>query len=132
MMKRLAMLTLVVRDYDEAIDFYTRVLRFTLIEDTPLSVTKRWVVVRAGGGGADLLLAQAASPEQEAAIGHQTGGRVGFFLHTDDFEGELTHLRAHAVRFAEAAPRDEAYGCVIVFHDLYGNKWDLIGPKADR
>jgi catechol 2,3-dioxygenase-like lactoylglutathione lyase family enzyme len=130
--KRLAMLTLVVRDYDEAIDFYTRVMRFELIEDTRLSATKRWVVVRAGDGGADLLLAQAASPEQSAAIGHQTGGRVAFFLHTDDFDGELAHLRAHRVRFAEDAPRDEAYGRVIVFHDLYGNKWDLIGPKAGR
>jgi catechol 2,3-dioxygenase-like lactoylglutathione lyase family enzyme len=131
-MKRLAMLTLVVRDYDEAIDFYTRVMRFELIEDTPLTATKRWVVVRPGDPGADLLLAQAAAPEQQAAIGHQTGGRVAFFLHIDDFDGELAHLRAHGVRFAEDAPRHEPYGRVIVFHDLYGNKWDLIGPKADR
>jgi catechol 2,3-dioxygenase-like lactoylglutathione lyase family enzyme len=127
--KRLAMLTLVVRDYDEAIDFYTRVLRFELIEDTRMSATKRWVVVRPGAGGSDLLLAQAASAEQTAAIGHQTGGRVAFFLHTDDFDGELTHLRAQGVRFAEDAPRDEAYGRVIVFHDLYGNQWDLVQPR---
>jgi catechol 2,3-dioxygenase-like lactoylglutathione lyase family enzyme len=123
------MVTLLVRDYDEAIDFYTRVLRFDLVEDTPLSPTKRWVVVRPGGGGADLLLARATSPEQIAAIGQQAGGRVGFFLHTDDFGGDHAHLRAHGVRFAEEAPRDEPYGRVIVFHDLYGNRWDLIGPR---
>lgn len=129
-MKQLAMITLVVRDYDEAIDFYTRVLRFRLVEDTAMSSTKRWVVVRPGEGGAELLLAKAAAPEQQAAIGRQTGGRVAFFLHTDDFDGDLAHLRAHAVRFAEAAPREEAFGRVIVFHDLYGNKWDLIGPRS--
>jgi catechol 2,3-dioxygenase-like lactoylglutathione lyase family enzyme len=128
-MKRLTMTTLVVRDYDEAIDFYTRVMRFRLVEDTALSPTKRWVVVAPGDGGAALLLARAASPEQEAAIGRQTGGRVAFFLHTDDFDGDVAHLRAHGVRFAEDAPREEAYGRVIVFHDLYGNKWDLIQPR---
>jgi catechol 2,3-dioxygenase-like lactoylglutathione lyase family enzyme len=127
--RALRSIALVVRDYDEAIDFYTRVMRFELIEDTRVSATKRWVVVRAGDGGADLLLAQAASPEQAAAIGRQTGGRVAFFLHTDDFDGELAHLRAHGARFAEDGPRDEAYGRVIVFRDLYGNKWDLIGTR---
>jgi len=129
--KRLAMVTLVVRNYDEAIDFYTRVMRFRLVEDTPLSATKRWVVV-APDEGAALLLAQAASSEQEAAIGHQTGGRVFLFLHTDDIDADIAHLRAHGVRFAEPAPRDEPYGRVIVFHDLYGNKWDLIQPRAPR
>jgi catechol 2,3-dioxygenase-like lactoylglutathione lyase family enzyme len=130
MTRRLAMLTLVVRDYDEAIAFYTRVMRFALIEDTPVSPTKRWVVVSPGGdGGAGLLLAKAATPEQQAAIGHQTGGRVFLFLHTDDLDGDVAHLRAHNVRFAEDAPRNEAYGRVIVFHDLYGNQWDLIEPK---
>jgi catechol 2,3-dioxygenase-like lactoylglutathione lyase family enzyme len=128
-MKKLAMLTLVVRDYDEAIDFYTRVMRFALVEDTPLSPTKRWVVVSPGNGAA-LLLAQAATPEQQAAIGNQTGGRVFLFLHTDDLDAEIAHLRAHNVRFAEDAPREEAYGRVIVFHDLCGNKWDLIEPKT--
>jgi catechol 2,3-dioxygenase-like lactoylglutathione lyase family enzyme len=128
-MKRLTMTTLVVRDYDEAIDFYTRVMRFRLVEDTALSPIKRWVVVAPGDDGAALLLARAASPQQEAAIGQQTGGRVAFFLHTDDFDGDVAHLRAHGVRFAEDAPREEAYGCVIVFHDLYGNKWDLIEPR---
>jgi catechol 2,3-dioxygenase-like lactoylglutathione lyase family enzyme len=129
--KRLAMVTLVVRNYDEAIDFYTRVMRFRLVEDTPLSATKRWVVV-APDEGAALLLAQAASSEQEAAIGHQTGGRVFLFLHTDDIDADIAHLRAHGVRFAEDEPRDETYGRVIVFHDLYGNKWDLIQPRAPR
>jgi catechol 2,3-dioxygenase-like lactoylglutathione lyase family enzyme len=130
MNRRLAMLTLVVPDYDEAIDFYTRVMRFTLIEDTALSAAKRWVVVSPGEGGAQLLLARAATPEQAQAIGHQSGGRVFLFLQTSDFDGDVAHLRAHEVRFAEAAPRDEAYGRVIVFHDLYGNKWDLIEPKS--
>jgi catechol 2,3-dioxygenase-like lactoylglutathione lyase family enzyme len=129
---KLAMTTLVVRDYDEAIDFYTRVMRFRLVEDTAMSPSKRWVVVAPGDDGTKLLLARAASPEQEAAIGRQTGGRVAFFLHTDDFDGDVAHLRAHGVRFAEDAPREEAYGRVIVFHDLYGNKWDLIEPKATR
>jgi catechol 2,3-dioxygenase-like lactoylglutathione lyase family enzyme len=129
-MKRLAMLSLVVRDYDEAIDFYTRVMRFRLVEDTPMSSTKRWVVVAPGNDGeTSLLLAQAATPEQQATIGNQTGGRVFLFLHTDSFDADIAHLRAHGVRFAEDAPREEAYGRVIVFHDLYGNKWDLIEPK---
>jgi catechol 2,3-dioxygenase-like lactoylglutathione lyase family enzyme len=128
-MSRLVMTTLVVRDYDEAIDFYTRVMRFRLVEDTVLSPSKRWVVVSPGDSGAALLLARAAAPEQAAAIGGQTGGRVAFFLHTDDFDGDIAHLRAHGVRFAEDAPREEAYGRVIVFHDLYGNKWDLIQPR---
>jgi catechol 2,3-dioxygenase-like lactoylglutathione lyase family enzyme len=123
------MTTLVVRDYDEAIDFYTRVMRFRLIENTALSPTKRWVVVSPGDEGASLLLARAASPEQEAAIGRQTGGRVAFFLHTGDLDGDIDHLRAHGVRFAEDAPREETYGRVIVFHDLYDNKWDLIEPR---
>lgn len=125
--RRLAMITLVVRDYDEAIDFYTRVMRFRLVEDTTLSATKRWVVVAPGNGeGALLLLAKAASPEQQAAVGRQTGGRVFLFLHTGDFDGDLDHLRSMNVRFAEEAPREEPYGRVIVLHDLYGNKWDLI------
>jgi catechol 2,3-dioxygenase-like lactoylglutathione lyase family enzyme len=128
-LRRLAMLSLVVRDYDEAIDFFTRVMRFRLVEDTALSPTKRWVVVAPGDGGASLLLAQAATPEQWAAVGHQTGGRVFLFLHTSDLDGDVAHLKAHRVRFAEDAPRDEAYGRVIVFLDLYGNKWDLIEPR---
>jgi catechol 2,3-dioxygenase-like lactoylglutathione lyase family enzyme len=128
--RRLASVSLVVRDYDEAIDFYTRVMRFRLIEDTPLSPTKRWVIVAPGDGtDTTLLLAKAATPEQQAAIGNQTGGRVFLFLNTDSFDADVAHLRAHGVRFAEDVAREEAYGRVIVFHDLYGNKWDLIEPK---
>ena len=127
--RRLVMTTLVVRDYDEAIAFYTGVMRFRLVEDTVLSPTKRWVVVSPGDGSA-LLLARAASPEQDAAIGRQAGSRVFLFLHTDDLDGDVAHLRAHGVRFVEEAPRNEPYGRVIVFHDLYGNKWDLIEPKG--
>jgi catechol 2,3-dioxygenase-like lactoylglutathione lyase family enzyme len=127
--RRLAMLSLVVANYDEAIDFYIRVMRFRLVEDTPMGGGKRWVVVAPDNDqGAQLLLAQAATPEQAAAIGNQTGGRVFLFLHTSDIDGDIAHLRAHEVRFAEDAPRDEPYGRVIVFHDLYGNKWDLIQP----
>jgi catechol 2,3-dioxygenase-like lactoylglutathione lyase family enzyme len=127
--RKLASISLVVRDYDEAIDFYTRVMRFRLIEDTSMSPVKRWVIVAPGNDtDTTLLLAKAASPEQHAAIGNQSGGRVFLFLHTDDLDGDIAHLRAHGVRFAEDAPRHEAYGRVIVFHDLYGNKWDLIEP----
>ena len=131
-MKRLAMLSLVVRDYDEAIAFYTRVMRFRLVENTRMSSTKRWVVVSPGDNNdASLLLAHAATPEQHAAVGNQTGGRVFLFLHTDSFDEDIAHLRAHGVRFAEDVPREESYGRVIVFHDLYGNKWDLIEPKEN-
>jgi catechol 2,3-dioxygenase-like lactoylglutathione lyase family enzyme len=130
--RKLASMALVVRDYDEAIDFYTRVMRFKLVEDTPMSATKRWVVIAPGSKtDTTLLLAQAATPEQQAAVGNQTGGRVFLFLHTDSFDADVAHLRAHGVRFAEGAPRHETYGRVIVFHDLYGNKWDLIEPKVN-
>jgi catechol 2,3-dioxygenase-like lactoylglutathione lyase family enzyme len=122
-------LTLVVRDYDEAIAFYTGAMRFELVEDAPLPGGKRWVVVAPRGeAGAQLVLARAANPEQSARIGDQTGGRVFLFLHTDDFESDVAHLRAHGVRFTEA-PREEAYGRVVVFLDLYGNKWDLVQPR---
>ncbi len=125
-------LTLVVRDYDEAIDYYTRALRFTLLEDTPLGDGKRWVRVAPSMGvaGAALLLAQAASPEQAARIGDQTGGRVFLFLHTRDFWDDYRHMQAHGVHFLEQ-PRNEAYGLVVVFQDLYGNKWDLIQPAEN-
>jgi len=122
------MLTFVVHNYDEAISFFTDALRFALLEDTPMNEGKRWVVVAPPGGtGASLLLAKAVNPEQCAQIGNQTGGRVAFFLHTDDFWGDYQHMLAHGVRFAEE-PRTEPYGLVIVFFDLYGNKWDLIEP----
>jgi catechol 2,3-dioxygenase-like lactoylglutathione lyase family enzyme len=119
-------MTLVVRDYDEAIDFFTQALRFTLIEDVPLGEGKRWVrVAPVGSTGASLLLAKAATPEQVEHIGNQTGGRVFLFLETDDFQDDYARMQAHGVRFAEQ-PRRESYGLVVVFLDLYGNKWDLI------
>jgi catechol 2,3-dioxygenase-like lactoylglutathione lyase family enzyme len=127
-MKRLALVTLVVPDYDEAIAFYTDVLGLKLLEDTDMGAGKRWVVV-SPGEGAGLLLAKAANPAQAAAIGNQTGGRVAFFLHTDSFDADHARMKAAGVRFTEA-PREEAYGKVVVLLDLYGNKWDLIEPRA--
>lgn len=131
MTSSIATLTLVVRDYDEAIAFFTDALRFTLMEDTPQGEGKRWVVVAPpDGSGASLLLAKAANPEQSARIGDQTGGRVAFFLHTDNFWGDCQRMQAHGVKFAEQ-PRTEPYGQVVVFFDLYGNKWDLIEPRKN-
>lgn len=126
-MLKLAQLSLVVRDYDEAIAWYTHALGFALVEDTPLGGGKRWVVLRPPGpGGADLLLARAANAEQATRIGNQTGGRVFLFLHSDDFWRDHRALTARGVRFVDG-PRDEPYGTVGVFEDLYGNRWDLIG-----
>ena len=120
---------LVVRDYDEAIGYFTGALGFTLVEDTP-QAGKRWVrVAPPGGGGTELLLARAATPAQEQAVGNQTGGRVFLFLRTDDFARDYARMKAHGVRFTEE-PRHEDYGTVVVFLDLYGNKWDLIGPRS--
>jgi len=127
--QRLAALALLVRDYDEAIRYYTEMLGFDLIEDTPQGGGKRWVVVAPSGGEARLVLARAATPEQAARIGDQTGGRVFLFLHTDDFRRDHAALLARGVAFREA-PRDEAYGTVAVFADLYGNLWDLIEPRT--
>jgi catechol 2,3-dioxygenase-like lactoylglutathione lyase family enzyme len=124
-MNRLAAVALVVRDYDEAIDFFTRALGFRLVEDTPVGPDKRWVLVAPSGGGAALLLARAAKPEQLARVGDQTGGRVFLFLDTDDFDRDHAAMTAAGVRFVEG-PRDEAYGKVAVFLDLYGNRWDLV------
>lgn len=119
---------LVVRDYDEAIDWYTRVLGFELREDTPMPGGKRWVrVAPAGSRETSILLAQATTPAQQASVGCQTGGRVFLFVHTDDVAGDHSRMRALGVRFVEA-PRHEAYGTVVVFEDLYGNRWDLIEP----
>src|SRR5262245_59280490 len=118
-----AQVTIVVRDYDEAISFFTGVLRLGLIEDTALGNDKRWVVVApAGNRGAAILLARAASPDQTICVGNQTGDRVSFFLETDDFWDDHRHLTAGGVTFAEQ-PREESYGTVAVFRDLYGNKW---------
>jgi catechol 2,3-dioxygenase-like lactoylglutathione lyase family enzyme len=126
----LAHVALLVRDYDEAIRFFTGSLRFRLLEDTPLGPDRRWVLVGPPGeGGAALLLARAATPEQAARVGDQTGGRVFLFLHTDDFARDHAAMRAADVRFVEA-PREEPYGTVAVFLDLYGNRWDLVEPRA--
>ena len=119
--------SLVVHDYDEAVHFFTHALRFTVVEDTPLPGGKRWVTVRPCGGGTALLLAKAATPEQSARVGDQTGGRVFLFLQTDDFWRDYHEMRGRGVRFAEE-PRAEGYGTVAVFLDLYCNRWDLVGP----
>ena len=128
--RSLGLVTLVVRDYDEAISFFTGALGFALLEDTPLGNGKRWVRVAPAGAGWALLLARAATPEQEAAVGNQTGGRVFLFLATDDFLRDYERMKAAGVRFTEE-PRAEAYGTVAVFLDLYGNKWDLVQRSAE-
>jgi catechol 2,3-dioxygenase-like lactoylglutathione lyase family enzyme len=128
--QRIAQVTVVVREYDEAIRFYTETLGFRLLEDTDLGGGKRWVrVAPAGAAGAELLLARAATPEQEACVGNQTGGRVSLFLETDDFERDYAALRGRGVVFARP-PREESYGTVAVFVDLYGNKIDLIERRG--
>jgi catechol 2,3-dioxygenase-like lactoylglutathione lyase family enzyme len=129
MQQSIATIALVVADYDEAITFYRDRLGFALVADTPLGPGKRWVLVAPPGGGVRLLLAKADGPEQTARIGDQTGGRVGFFLETDDFARDHAAFSARGVKFLEP-PRHEPYGSVAVFEDLYGNKWDLIQPKG--
>lgn len=128
MTQSLALSTLVVRDYDEAIAFYVGKLGFILTRDDDMGGGKRWVVVTPPGSQGGLLLAKAAGDVQAARIGDQTGGRVGFFLHTDDFGGDHARMSAAGVKFLEA-PRREAYATVAVFEDLYGNRWDLLQPK---
>ena len=127
-MAKLALVTIVVPDYDEAIGYFTKVLGFQLVEDTTLSAEKRWVVVSAGEG-ASMLLAKASTPEQTGAIGNQLGGRVGFFLHVEDFDERHVRMMSLGVKFIEG-PRSETYGKVVVFEDMYGNRWDMIQPKA--
>ncbi|MQP76716.1 VOC family protein [Stenotrophomonas sp. MYb238] len=128
MNRRIALVTLVVADYDEAIAWYTGKLGFQLLEDIDQG-HKRWVVVGpADGSGAALLLARAGDEEQRGRIGNQTGGRVGFFLHTDDFRRDHAAMTGRGVEFLEA-PREEPYATVAVFRDLYGNTWDLLEPK---
>jgi catechol 2,3-dioxygenase-like lactoylglutathione lyase family enzyme len=129
MTRTLGAISLVVRDYDEAIAWYTRCLRFDLIEDSDRGEGKRWVLVApAQSAQTPLLLARAVTPEQQSHIGNQTGGRVFLFLDTDDFERDYRHMQEQGVKFLEA-PRYEAYGAVVVFEDLYGNKWDLLQRK---
>jgi catechol 2,3-dioxygenase-like lactoylglutathione lyase family enzyme len=130
-MSHLALVALVVRDYQPAIDFFVGVLEFDLVEDVP-SLTndgrpKRWVVVRPQGAATGLLLARADGETQAAVVGRQFAGRVGFFLRVDDFDAAYARMTAAGVRFA-TAPRAESYGRLAVFLDLEGNRWDLLGP----
>ncbi len=128
--RHLAMIAVLVRDYDEAIAWYRDALGFELLEDTARGDGKRWVrMAPADSNAFSLLLARAVSPRQLAAIGDQHGGRVGFFLHTDDFARDHARLAAAGAQFEEM-PRHEDYGSVVVFRDLYGNRWDLIQPRA--
>ena len=130
MSQTLACTTLLVHDYDTAIDFFTRALQFSLWQDTALPDGRRWVLVGpASGDGGKLLLAQASTPEQRLCVGHQAGGRVFQFLHTSDFAADHAHMCAQGVVFDES-PRAEPYGTVAVFRDLCGNKWDLLQPAA--
>ncbi|OED79962.1 glyoxalase [Vibrio cyclitrophicus ZF65] len=119
-------IALVVENYDDAIEFYTKKLQFTLVEDTDLGGGKRWVQVSPpNSNGTNLLIAQASNEEQNKAIGNQTGGRVFLFLQTNDFWRDYELMKAKGVVFDEE-PREEAYGTVVVFQDLYGTKWDLL------
>lgn len=128
MNQRIAQLALVVRDYDEAIAFYRDQLKFSLIEDTTLSETKRWVVMTPpGNSNTCLLLAKAANDEQLSRVGNQTGGRVFLFLYTDDFNRDYEYYVSVGIKFVRP-PSKEEYGTVAVFEDLYGNLWDLIEP----
>jgi catechol 2,3-dioxygenase-like lactoylglutathione lyase family enzyme len=123
--------SVLVRDYDEAIAYYTRVLGFRLVQDEAVGEGKRWVLVApAGASECGLLLAKAKNEAELSAVGHQTGGRVFLFLHTDDFWRDYRAFSALGVRFAEQ-PREEAYGTVAVFVDLYGNRWDLLQTKKE-
>jgi len=128
-MQHLAHIALVVKDYDEAIQFYTQKLGFTLIEDTKLSEEKRWVLVKPPGAKeCSILLAKAANEKQSASIGNQTGGRVFLFLYTDDFSRDYKNYVERGINFIRP-PKKEEYGQVAVFEDLYGNLWDLIEPE---
>jgi len=130
MKQSIGYVALVVRDYDEAIAFYTKMLRFDLIEDTLLGAGERWVLVAPPHSRETrLLLAKAATPEQETRIGNQTGGRVFLFLHTDTFWRDYHEMKSRGVRF-HRDPKEESYGTVAVFEDLYGNKWDLLQLKS--
>lgn len=128
MKQQIAHIALVVDDYDEAIQFYTEKLHFTVVEDTILSETKRWVIVAPkGSSGCNLLLAKAANDEQKSRVGNQTGGRVFLFLYTDDFEKDYQDMLDNKIHFVRE-PVKEPYGKVAVFVDLYGNLWDLVQP----
>ena len=129
---KLSLTTIVVPEYDAAIDYYVNALGFHLLEDTQLNNGKRWVVVSPSlDCSHGLLLARAASDEQRSRIGNQTGGRVAFFLETDDFHATHSRLQKQGVEFTES-PRNESYGTVAVFKDAFGNRWDLIEPQTNR
>lgn len=130
MYQRIAHVAIVVRNYDEAIAFYTQKLDFQLIEDTPLDEHKRWVLVAPPGAKeCALLLAKASTEQQVKSIGNQTGGRVGFFLFTDDFWRDYNKMQERSIKFVRS-PATFEHGTVAVFEDLYGNQWDLIEPSA--
>lgn len=129
MKNEIVQLTLVVRDYDEAIDFYTKKLGFQVLEDTQMNEHKRWVRIAPPGSNTSLLLGKATTDEQEQAIGNQTGGRVFLFMHTDDLDSYYEQLIAGGVKIVRA-PSVESFGKVCVFEDLYGNLWDLIEPTV--
>jgi catechol 2,3-dioxygenase-like lactoylglutathione lyase family enzyme len=132
MKRHIAHISLVVDDYDDAIDFYTKKLDFILVENTELSDTKRWVIVQPPGAtGCSLLLAKGVGDEQRSRIGNQAGGRVFLFLYTDDFERDYNLFMSRGVQFVRE-PKTESYGRVAVFRDLYGNLWDLIEPLVTR
>ena len=125
MTTQISLIALVVPDYDEALAFYVDKLAFTLTKDIDLGAKKRWVTVSPNGGGTEILLARAADDAQRSAIGNQTGGRVGFFLSTTDFDTDYSNMRTQGVHFEEE-PRQEPYGRVVVWCDPFGNRWDLI------
>ena len=132
MKQKIGYVALLVRRYDEAIEFFTKTLRFTLVEDTSLGDGKRWVLVAPPNSEEScLLLAKASTPEQESRVGNQTDGRVFLFLHTDDFWRDYEDMKIRGVKFREE-PRQESYGTVAVFEDLYGNKWDLLELTKPR
>lgn len=132
MNQHIAHIALVVNNYDEAIAYYTKKLHFILLEDTRLSETKRWVIVKPNGNGqCSLLLAQAANEEQISRIGNQTGGRVFLFLYTADFWRDYKNMLLNKINFIRQ-PEEQPYGIVAVFEDLYGNLWDLIQPKENN
>ena len=127
MKQKIAHIALVVNDYDEAIEFYTKKLHFDLIEDTKISDSKRWVLIAPKDSGTNLLLTKAVNEEQISRVGNQTGGRVFLFLYTDNFERDFKNLNEQKIKIIRQ-PAIEEYGTVVVFEDLYGNLWDLIEP----
>lgn len=131
MAQRIAHISLLVNDYDEAIEFYTKKLGFTLLEDTKLSDEKRWVTIKPNGGDCSLLLAKASNAEQKRFVGRQTGGRVFLFLQTDNFQRDYQNLLDNNIEIVRK-PTHESYGQVCVFADLYGNNWDLIEYKREQ